>query len=357
MKQHFSLLAVVAIATASLFISCKKDPDTKPRPEAVYNAYVLNEGNWGGNNASLSLMSTADGSIKNGHFAAVNGRGLGDQAQDIKLYGSKMYVTVTESKTLEVINPATGASISQITLSGGPRSMVCHNGKIYVSCYNKTVVKIDTTSLQLEGSCRLTGLRPEQMAIVGNNLYVVNSYERDAAGNSVYDSTLSVVDLSSFTEIGKITVGVNPIRVKALDDRRLVVSYNGDYSPAIPAGAVIVEPTTPSTATITALPVALSNFVISGNNIYGYTTVYDATGNPSTQIFQIDASTLQATRILEAYGAELNNTYGIDIDTSGNLYVCNGPYRELGDVYCFNANHTKLWNTEAGHLPSHIVFF
>lgn len=354
MKKHFILLTAAVISMGCLFTSCKDDePENNKPSEVVYSAYVLNEGNWGGNNASLSLLSTSDGTIKNNYFAEINGRGLGDQAQDIAVYGSKMYVTVTESKVLEIINPATGASISQITLSGKPRSIACHNGKVYVSCYNKTVVKIDTASLQLEGLCQLSGLQPEQMAISGDNLYVVNSYEIDAGGNPVYDSTLSVVSLATFTETGKITVGLNPSRVNALNDGRLIVSYNGNYS-SISAGTVIV---TPSTGNIASLSVALGNFAIKDNTFYGYATIYDENRNPTTQFFRIDATTLQATRILEGYEAELTNAYGINIDAAGNLYICNSPYTELADIYCFNPSLTKLWKAEASHFASHVVFF
>lgn len=356
MKKHFTfLLAAVAIAMGCLLTSCKGDKteNNNGTDEGVYNAYVLNEGIWGGNNASLSLLNTTNGAIKNNYFAEKNGRGLGDQAQDIAVYGSKMYVTVTESKMLEIINPATGASISQITLSGKPRSIACHNGKVYVSCYDKTVVKIDTASLQLEGLCQLSGLKPEQMAVSGDKLYVVSSYEMDADGNPVYDSTLCIVSLTTFTETGKITVGLNPVRVKALSDGRLLVSYNGNYG-SVPAGAVIV---TPSTNDIAPLPVALGNFTVKGSTIYGYTTTYDEHWNQQTQLYQVDAATLQATRILEGYEADLTNAYGIDMDAAGNLYICNSTSTGMADIYCFNPSLVRRWKAEAGQYASHVVFF
>ena len=70
------------------------------------SAYVINEGTWGSNNASLSRVDLATGAISNGVFAAANGRGLGDVAQDVVLYGGKAYVAVSFSNTIEVVNPA-----------------------------------------------------------------------------------------------------------------------------------------------------------------------------------------------------------------------------------------------------------
>lgn len=73
-------------------------------------AYVLNEGTWGSNNATLSRVDIATGAISNGVFAAANGRGLGDVAQDVVVYGGKAYITVSFSNTIEVVNPADNRS-------------------------------------------------------------------------------------------------------------------------------------------------------------------------------------------------------------------------------------------------------
>ena len=58
------------------------------------------------------------------------------------------------------------------------------------------VAKIDTVSLQVVDEC-IVGYQPEEMAIVGNKLYVANS-----GGYRVpnYDRTVSVIDLKTFTE-------------------------------------------------------------------------------------------------------------------------------------------------------------
>lgn len=67
-------------------------------------AYVLNEGNWGANEASLSRVDMATGNITNNVFGTTNGRDLGDVAQDLVVYGTKAYVTVSFSNTVEVVS-------------------------------------------------------------------------------------------------------------------------------------------------------------------------------------------------------------------------------------------------------------
>lgn len=77
---------------------------SKVEPTGDGNAIVLNEGNWSGNNSSLSKVNLATGAIGNNVFSAANGRGLGDVAQDVVVYGTKAYVTVSFSNTIEAMS-------------------------------------------------------------------------------------------------------------------------------------------------------------------------------------------------------------------------------------------------------------
>jgi len=74
------------------------------------SAYVLNEGTWGNNEASLSRVDLSTGTITNNVFSFANGRDLGDVAQDLVVYGTKAYVTVSFSNTVEVVNKSDNTS-------------------------------------------------------------------------------------------------------------------------------------------------------------------------------------------------------------------------------------------------------
>ncbi|MDY5968927.1 MAG: hypothetical protein SPJ13_02775 [Bacteroidales bacterium] len=353
LSKTFTLLAVCLVA-----ISCGGEggetPDNKPQITPVYDAYVLCEGVWGGNDAKLCRLATNTGDISPDFFAEVNGRGLGDQAQDAVVYGSKLYVSVTESKTLLVADAATSKAIKQIMLSGKPRSIACKDGKVYVDNYDKTIVRLDTATLQLDGICPLDRMLPEQMAIVGNNLYVTSTYSLLPNGSFVYDSVLQVVDLTTFTKTDNIVVGLNPGRVKALNGNRLVVCCTGDYG-ATASSAVVVNLDDNS---VTKLPVALGNIDIAAGNIYGYTITYDAGLNQTrSEFFRIDGATLQVTPMLKAYESVLTNAYGINLDGDGNLYVCNSVFGSNSDVFCFGPDGTKKWKSEAAHFASKVIFW
>ena len=235
--------------------------------------------------------------------------------------------------------------------SRGPRYIAAHNGKIYVSCYDKSIVRIDTLSLNIEASCPLSGMKPEQLCIIGDNLYVCNSWQYDANGNTIYDSTVSVVNLSTFTETGKITVATNPNRIKAIDSHRFIVACSGNFSSPLALVVDILNNTQ------TPLSVPATNFDIYNNNIYLYSTAYDSLWNPTASFYRVDASTLQATPILQNYSSTLPYAYAINIDPfNGNIYICNSPYTENADLYTFSPDGSLLRKVEGGILASKVVF-
>ncbi len=76
----------------------------KVEPVGDGTAYVLNEGSWGSSNASLGRVTLSSGNTTQNVFTPANGRNLGDIAQDVLVYGSKAYVTVSFSNTIEAVN-------------------------------------------------------------------------------------------------------------------------------------------------------------------------------------------------------------------------------------------------------------
>ena len=351
-------IIILAACTMLIFSGCKKEPTTNeptnPPANPSSTAFLLNEGNWGSNDAEISLVNLAEGTLRTNWFSSQNGRGLGDVAQDLIHYGNKLYATVYQSGKLEVIDPITGKSIKQIDMGNrGPRYLAAHDGKVYVSCYDKSIVRIDTASLSIEATCRLSGMQPEQLCILGNDIVVCNCWQYDNDGQSVYDNTLSVVDIASFTESRKIQVGTNPGKIKALDSHRCIVACSGDYG-ANPAQTIVLDLSNDSQETI---PINATNFDVCNGNIYLYATAYDENWNTTTSFYKMDINTLSCSPILESHSNTLSNAYGINIDPSiGNIYICNSAYGMNGDLYCFAPDGKELWHAEACFYASKVVF-
>lgn len=140
------------------------------------------------NKASLDRFDASGGVYHRNIFEASNPdvvRGLGDVGNDIKVYGSKLYVVVNISNKVEVLDLKTARRIGKIDIQNC-RYITFDAGKAYVSSYeaavgntNKaegSIVRIDTSTLSIEARTKV-GRQPEEMAIpkellIASNLMV-----------------------------------------------------------------------------------------------------------------------------------------------------------------------------------------
>ena len=347
---------LLALLCAAAIAGCKKDPATNGSTvETTGNiAYVLNEGGWGLNEAELSVIDLDNQRITNNYFAQQNRRGLGSVAQDVIVYGSKVYVAVWETNTIEVLDRSTGIS-TQIGMGDrGPRYLAACEGKVYASCYQPySVVRIDTASLRIEATCQLSGTRPEGICAADGKLYVVNSWKPDAAGNAIYDSTLSVVDIATFSETQKITIGPNPQKVKTVDGGYLAVSYTGDYGEHTGGIAVLDM----EDMSLRHHEANVSNMDTYNGKIYYYGNSHGSAWNGVIHV--LDAATMQESNITLDKTSQFSQTYypyAINVSRrDGSIYIAGAQYGANGDIYRLTPTGSIAWQLEAGPLPSKIV--
>ena len=334
-------------------VACE-DPEPMPDPVQPVDeaentcALILNEGTWGANNASISLLKK--GTLTVDWFSSVNGRGLGDLAQDLVVYGTKAYVTVSESGSLEVIDTATGVATRVDLGTRYPRYIAADGGKLYISCYHpRSVIRIDTTSMQIEATCELGDFNPEGLAVAEGKLFAASSNISDEFGNYSYDNNVYVIDLSTFANPQTVAVGSNPQKIMNLGDGRVLVNYWGDYD-SNPAGSAIVDA---SSLAVTQTGVEMANMALCGSIVYSYSINYDNYPNTTAEYVSLDLNTLATTPVSIA----IDNPYSIAVDvTSGNIYIGTNEYGTNCDLHCFSPEGSLKWKREVGVLPSKIVF-
>ena len=229
-KRSFRAMALLMMGVAS-FTACEdEEDDLKKSSNKVI--YVLNEGSWNNNNASVSAIDPTDGSSYYYQFAAANGRNLGDTGQDILRYGGKIYIAVSGSNTIEVVDGNSLTSIKTIKPESGkpgnPRGLAASDGKIYVSLYDGYVAKIDTTSLAFEDSIAV-GPNPEEITIANGCLYVAISDGLNSGNGYPNGKYVSKIGLDSFKVASKIDVIVNPNKMASDKSGNVFVISWGDY--------------------------------------------------------------------------------------------------------------------------------
>lgn len=348
-KQQTVLLLLLA---ATFFAACKKDNRENLEPEVPKaerkGIYVLSQGNIGLNNSSLTYYNYDDKKLTSDFFSTVNGRGLGDTGNDIKVYGSKMYVVVNYSSTLEILNPKTGASIKRIDMKNNdqgrqPRYIVFDKNKAYVSSYDGTVAVLDTASMAIEQYINV-GRSPEQMAISNGKLYVANSGGQDWPN---YDNTVSVIDLITKKEIKKITVVINPGTVAADQYGDVYVISTGNYGNIKSSLATIDSKTD---VVRTSVDFSGSSFVINGDHAY-------VTASGKIKVFNVKTEQVEKDNFITD-DTKITVTYGVSFDElTGEVFVTDAKnYSTSGEVFCFDKDGKRRYSINVGINPCNVVF-
>lgn len=337
-----------------LAASCHRpepEPEPEPQPDAYANGmYILNEGLFQMNNSTLSYYDFTTGKLTENIFLDVNHRGLGDVGNDLKRYGSKLYIVVNNSNIVEVVDVKTVQSLKTINLSGKqPRQVAFLDDKAYISCFDGDVVRIDTASLEVEATVH-TGPNPDGICACNGKLYVCNS---GGLSNPNYGNTVSVVDPATFTVVKDITVAINPTRVKGYSDRYVYVVSNGNYGD-VPYTFQKIDCQTDEIVKNYNLEVL--NFDIHQNLAYVYSYNY------STMTSWIKVLDLETDEIVKEQfisdGTQLKTPYGIKVNPlNGDVYITDaGTFTTNGDVYCFDKDGKKKFSFEAGLNPSAMAF-
>lgn len=373
-KHLFIILAAVVMA------SCRGDdevlvPSTwtqvtaTTQPKSVAGFYLLNEGNMGSNKCTLDYFDCSTGYYRQNIYAETNPNvvlELGDVGNDIQIYGSKLYAVINCSNFVEVMDKANARHIGEIRIPNC-RNIVFHEGYAYVSSYAGPVqidpnarlgymAKVDTATLQVVDECTV-GYQPEEMAVVGNKLYVANS-----GGYRVpyYDRTVSVIDLNTFTETKKIDVAENLHRVEA-DGRGYVwVSSRGDY---YDMGSDLFVIDSRTDEVVDTLGIAVSEMCIDGDDLYviGSEYSYTAADDWTISYAKIDTETRSVVThnfITDGTEQEIHMPYGVAVNPeTKEIYVTDAKsYVVSGTIYCFTPDGRRKWSATTGDIPAHFAF-
>lgn len=379
-KRTDFILIAMALALSVATFSCRKEDYILDGEETVINPwdsisgditgfYLLNEGNMGSNKASLDYYDYSDGTYYRNIYGERNPnevKALGDVGNDLKIYGGKLWAVINCSNYVEIMDVSTAEHIGKIAVPNC-RYLAFKDGYAYVSAYAGPVeidsdarigfiAKIDTASLRIVDSC-IVGYQPEEMAVIGNKLYVANSGGYRAPD---YDSTVSVIDLGSFEEMYKIDVGINLDKIEPDNYGNLYVSSRGDHY-TVPSRTFIIDTRTDKvTDTLDLLP--NSTMTLAGDSLYVLSSEYNyITGRHEISYAIWNTATKSiVTRSFIKDGTEkkIQVPYGIAVNRcSGEFFVTDAKdYISPGILHCFSPDGRLKWSITTGDIPAHIVF-
>ncbi len=358
------------LLVAVLFLNaCKKDKPLSPKiPEiaGTKGIYVLCEGLWGQNNSALSYYDVATKTVEKDIYSKVNKTNLGETANDLKAYGSKMYCVVSgtqgEAKSfIDVMDVATCKSLKRISFNSAndgymPRYIAFYKDKAYVSRYDGKISRIDTASLTVDaelqlmnGNFKAEGL--EGLAVANGKLYVTNS-SHPFYPNGL-KSKVTVIDLHTFAKTKDIEVGNNPVRIAAAANGDLYVITWTDFSIFNDPTLVRINSETDAVTQIEKHNLGAINIV--KDQAWVTQDVYSS--KPLVRSINLNTGKLGANLITDA--TSVTTLYGLTVnpfDQSVVVADAEGNNGSSGRAYVFGLDGKQQHTFATAGLPQHAVF-
>lgn len=236
--KAYTLLPLICIL---LLGSCVKDKPQAPGTTSVdINAdtkvLIINEGNYGWGNASISLFDPSSGNVTEDYYRQQNSNAaLGDVCQSITKYNNSYYLVINNSNKVIVAGAGDLKKTATITGFNSPRYMlpVTYN-KAYVSdLYSNSIQVLDLNTNTISKSINCKGWT-EEMTLLYNKAFVTNT-------QSDYCYVLNTItDLIT----DSIQVGKGASSVLSDKDSKIWILTSGESSTSNYGKLIRVDPLT-----------------------------------------------------------------------------------------------------------------
>jgi YVTN family beta-propeller protein len=335
---------LVALLTLTVFLSSCSDDDDKPKGEFEKGVFVVNEGNFGSSDGTISHIS-ASGEVTTDLFGSVNnGLILGDVVQSLYVENDLGYIVVNNDNKVEVVNANTFEASYTISDLKQPRYFITYNNKGYLTEWVKfgepgRVSIVDLETHVVTGSIT-TDFGAENIIEENGKLYVSNTFA----------STVSVIDPVSATVVKTIEVENRPGEFVIDKQNKLWVICGGDYGENN-GNLVQIDPAT--NGVIKTISLGIDTYGKIAINKAG-TTLYYFKGK-SVYSTSTTATTAGDVLFTESTAVDF---YGIGIDPETDiLYVADTKaYVGGGTVFTYTTSGTAISSYTSGRGPSGFVF-
>lgn len=354
----------------------KSDPGGKTQQGDIIGMYLLNEGNMGSNKSSLDYLDLSDSTAH--YYRNIYSQrnpstvmSLGDVGNDCKIYGSRLWLVINCSNKVEVARADSAIRIGKVNIPNC-RYVTFNDRYAYVSSYVGTVYassnsplgsvyKVDTLTLQKVDSCSV-GYQPEEMAIIGNQLYVANSGGYQGMTGQGYESTVSVIDLATMQETSKIEVAPNLHHLKADKYNQLWVTARGDYMTEASSIWWLAPDENGQMKVGGHIDQAVSDLCIVGDSLYFYGSQWSEVSMSNTITYGIiNVKTHQVVSTSLSSAPEISKIrmpYGIIVNpVHRDFYLMDAKnYVSSGELLHFLPDGTFDWKVSTGDIPAHAAF-
>jgi len=353
-QKKMKIKNLVVLAFVPLIFSCKKEIKPEPTVPQFSNGIVcMNEGLFQQNNATLCYYNLDSNKTNLNVFSTINGRGLGDTANDMieYTYLGKPYIAIAVdvSSQIEIIDGLTLKSVKQIHIFNGstsrePRAVKYHNNYLYSINFDGTVTQIDLSTNTINATV-ICGLNPENAEIVNDKMYVVNS---GGLNSPTYDKTITVIDLTTFSIENTFDTDINCSSIIIDNQNELYTISRGNYSNIEPK---LLRINSNTNSLIASFDINIITMTFYNDNIY----YFDNT-DQSIHLFNTLTESINTTPLIDC--SSFQNLYGIYINETEHLIYlvdANG-YTNSSIIKCYTMNGVYKYQFTTGLNTGDLLF-
>lgn len=337
----------------------------KPTIDPILGAeevlYVVNAGNWGYSNASVTIAF--DGVYRNDCFFDANGFKLGDTAQSAVIHGAYCWVVVNNSNVIfgcDVANMKEVGRIEKGLLS--PRYMhFVDNDKAYVSqMYSDSIAVVDTKQYKVVK--RIGVPVPKGSLSDGSTEEFVQVGQYVWANMWSYGDALVKIDTKADKVVGSVKTGLQPYSIVKDGRGKIWCLCDGGGWAENPAGyeapsLLCIDPETMSVVKTFSMKLGdtVSKLAVNadGTALYWIINRYDDSFKNVGGVFkmQVDAAQLPEKPLIEA---KSHTFYAITVSPKEENVIVSDPldYTQAGDIFRYDKEGKMLSSFKAGIIPT-----
>ncbi|MEN7546347.1 DUF5074 domain-containing protein [Rapidithrix thailandica] len=361
MKRQLQLFASLILILFA-FSACENDDD---KPADLLPGYekpgvlIVNEGNFGSGNGSLSWYNTQSQEISKNIFESGNeSRKISASIQSVTWYKNTAYLLCNKADKIEVVNEKTyqalQAPIEDEQLVS-PRYFAGINNKGFVTVWgafdeNYTLPESKVAVIDLENHSIKKFIDvpsgPEGIIALNDKIYIANSYT----------DIVTIIDPSTEAIVKKLKTNTSPKHFAVDKNGQLWVISTGGFAGGTPQLQRINPETDEIEHSIDlAGTQATGNMAINGSKDKIYFLGAEAYPSTTTHLFAVD---ITATEGPETSLLSGENYYGLGIaPNSGDIYIADSNnYQGEGSVLIFNASGEAKNTIASGVLPNSFLF-
>ncbi|MGZ3882577.1 MAG: DUF5074 domain-containing protein [Bacteroidia bacterium] len=340
---------ILLLAGLTPFFSCQKDSPNDPATQTTVTlsggqkVYVLNEGNFGSGNASVSLYEPSSGQVVADYYKSQNNSAvLGDVCESMIKANNSYYIVVNNSGKIVVVNTDDFKIKGTVTGLPSPRYILPITfQKAYVSDFTGNAVSIiDLNTFSKTGSINCPGWT-EDMEVIYNKAFITNMKR-----NYTY-----VVNTVNDQIIDSINTGINAGSAVLDRNEKLWILGTGDKTNSIPGKLMRVDPVT------LQVELTLGFSANDAPNTLCINGTKDTLYFINNHVFRmpISANTLPATPFITSVG---NTFYGIGINYKDqNIYISDAlDYVQKSTIMVYTPQGQLKTTFKSGIISSHFYF-